>query len=401
MPHSADLCTGGAATASSTNGSNAPSNGFDDSTSTKWQASLTASPQWLKYQLSVASALSKLRLRPDYSSIGAVLLIKNFKLYGSNNDTAWDLLLTDATTSNSDQWFEFIFSNTTDYFYYKLEIIDHWYTPFNGYFTGVKEMEMMSKLPLSKSVSAAYHLFNPLTKMYGALFSVGYKSPVLKSIAAHYEVKQPLRKILNSVYSNLQVSRKVGAGLYHLFQPSSKKVNARYSSLAPIVEIVSISGSPLFENFRFGLIKSGELSNEFSIDLWNNRNGTAENLLMGAVKISVALFDGSCSGGRLEEGQEMVDEKWLEAKSNGVTGAGIVDDLQTLFKPIGGDPATGGLAVGDIPSGTARRIYFRLNIPANAETPFSIYPSLKISCRALNSDGYGFNYGHKYGGKID
>ena len=399
MPYSADLCTGGAATASSANGSNTPSNGFDDSTSTKWQASLTATPQWLKYQLSVEAAVSKLRLRPDYSAIGVVLLIKNFKLYGSNDDSAWDLLLTDATSSNSDQWFEFAFFNATDYRYYKLEIIDHWHTPFSGYFTGVKEMEMMSKLPLSKSVSATYQLFNPLTKMYDALFSVGYKSPVSKSVAAHFEVEQPLRKILNPVYSILQVCTKVSAGFYHIFQPSSKKVNSRYSTLSPIVEVVGISGAPLFESFVFGLKKSGELSNEFSIDLWNNRNGGKEILLMSEVKIYVVLFDDSYSGGRLEEGQEMVDEKWLEAKSNGVTGIGITDDSQTVFTPIGGDPTTGGLAVGDIPSGTARRIFFRLNIPANAETPFSIYPSLKISCRALNSDGYGFNYGCIYGGK--
>lgn len=399
MPYSADLCIGGTATASSANGSNVPSNGFDGSTSTKWQASFTSSPQWLKYQLSSASAVSKLLLRPDYSSIGVVLLIKNFKLYGSNNDSTWDLLLTDATSSNSDQWFEFTFTNATDYLYYKLEVIDHWYTPFSGYFTGVKEMEMMAKLPLSKSVSSAYHLYNPTTKIYSALFSVGYKSAVLKSFAARFEVKQPLRKTLGSVYSLLQMSVKKAGGLYNIFQPSGKRVDAQYSALPPLVEVVDIVGSLLFERFLFGLKKSGELSAEFSVYLWNNRNSTEKLLSMGGVKISVALFDGSYSGGLLEEGQEMVAEKWLEAKSSGVAGAGIIDDAQMVFTPIGGDPSIGGLAVGNIPTGTARRIYFRLNIPADAATPFSLYPALKVSYMAVNSNGYGFNYGRNYGGK--
>jgi hypothetical protein len=162
---------------------------------------------------------------------------------------------------------------------------------------------------------------------------------------------------------------------------------------------VDVTGALLFENFLFGLKKTGELSDEFFINLWNNRNGTEKLLSMGDVKISVTLFDGSYSGGRLEEGQEMIDEKWLEAKSSGVTGTGITDDAQTVFTPIGGDPAIGGLAVGDIPSGTARKISFRLNIPADAETPFSLYPALKVSYRAANSYGYGFNYGRMYGGK--
>lgn len=399
MPYSLDLCTGGTATASSTNGSNTPANGFDDDTGTKWQASLTSSPQWLKYQLSTASAVSKLRLRPDYSAIGSVLLIKNFKLYGSNNDSAWDLLLTDATSSNSDQWFEYEFANEAQYLYYKLEIIDHWYTPFSGYFTGVKEMEMMAKLPLSKTFSARYHLFNPVSKVFSAVFSIGYKSAVSKSFAALFEVKQPLGKILGPVYSITQVSMKKAGVAYHMLQSSRKKVDARYSTLHPDVEIVDTAGAATFESFLFGLKKSGELSGEFAVDLWNNRNGTEKLLSMGDISISVSLLDGSYTGGWFEEGQEMVDEKWLEAKSNGVTGTGIIDDSQTVFTPIGGDPATGGLAVGDIPAGTARRIHFRLNIAADAETPFSIYPALNVSYRAMNSYGYGFNYGRMYGGK--
>jgi hypothetical protein len=399
MPYSTDLCTGGTATASSTNGSNAPSQGFDDTTSTKWQASHTSSPQWLKCQFGSASAVSKLRLRPDYSATGSVLLIKNFNLYGSNDDSSWDLLLTDATSSNSDQWFEYEFANGTQYIYYKLEVIDHWHTPFSGYFTGVKEMEMMAKLPLSKSFSISYHLFNPVSKVFSALFPIGYKSALSKSFAVRYEVKQLLRKILRPRYSITQVSTKIVGGVYHLFKQSTKKVDARYSDLPPLVEFVDVTGALLFENFLFGLKKTGELSDEFFINLWNNRNGTEKLLSMGDVKISVTLFDGSYSGGRLEEGQEMIDEKWLEAKSSGVTGTGITDDAQTVFTPIGGDPAIGGLAVGDIPSGTARKISFRLNIPADAETPFSLYPALKVSYRAANSYGYGFNYGRMYGGK--
>jgi hypothetical protein len=399
MPYSLDLCTGGTATASSTNGSNTPSKGFDDSTSTKWQASLTSSPQWIKYQVTTAAVVSKLRLRPDYSAIGSVLLIKNFKLYGSNNDSAWDLLLTDATPSNSDQWSEYEFTNAAQYLYYKLEIIDHWYTPFSGYFTGVKEMELMEKLPLSKSFSISYHLFNPVSKVFSALFSIGYKSPVLKSFAALFEVKQPLGKILGPVYSVMQVSMKKVGGVYHLLGQTTKKVGAQYSALHPLVEAVGVVGSPVFESLLFGLKKSGEVSGEFAVDLWNNRNGTEKLLSMGDVRISVALLDGSYTGGGFEEGQEMIDEKWLEAKSNGVTGSGITDDVQTVFTPIGGDPSIGGLAVGDIPTGTARRIHFRLNIPVNVDTPFSLYPALKVSYRAMNSYGYGFNYGRMYGGK--
>ncbi|MDH5542991.1 MAG: discoidin domain-containing protein [Nitrospinota bacterium] len=370
MAYDIDFLIGGTATASSTNGSNTPSKGFDDDTGTKWQASATTSPQWIKYQLATAKRGEKLRLRPDYSTGGSVLLIKNFKLYGSNDDSVWDNLLTEATSTNADQWFEYAFSNSTAYLYYKLEIIDHWYTPFSAYFTGIKEMELMERLYL------------------------------VKSTIPRYDVLQPMTKTASSRYSNLQRSVKNFSNIYSNFQTIQKYLLASYRLLVPEVEIYTSSGVKI-DTLYFGLLKSGEMSAEMTLYLWNRKSGTAEVLEMKDVYLSLALTDGEYSGGSLPNGQEMVDEKWLEVKSSGVSGTGITDDAHSFFAPVGGEPVSEGRRIGNIPPGAARHIQMRLNVPSAVDTPFSVFPKLVVSHRPANAGGFGHYFGHRHGKGTD
>ncbi len=365
MAYSSDLCIGGIVTASSTNGSQYPSNAFDDSVSTIWQASSTSSPQWIKYQLVSAKAVSKLRLRPDYDT--GYLLIKNFKLYGSNDDSVYSLLLESATSSNTDQWYEFTFSNSTSYLYYKLEIIDHWYSPFSGYFAGAKEIEMMGKIPLLKSARATYNSRNGTTKKVVQRYS--YPTSQSRSLMASY----------------------------HSYQSSQKSILGFYFIAPPVVEIYSPSGDRL-ENVRLGLLNSGEVSKEVELHLWNNRLGNFKTLSMTEVFLSLSLVDRSFAGGLNEDGQEMLDAKWLELKSNGVSGSSIVDDVQALFTPVGGNPVASGLSVGVIPSGTARHIQLRINIPQQVATAHSIYPKFLITNRPSLTNGFGIDFGYNFGG---
>ena len=88
-------------------------------------------------------------------------------------------------------------------------------------------------------------------------------------------------------------------------------------------------------------------------------------------------------GGGDADGAELVSEKWLELKSSGVVGSGITDDMQSVFTPVGGNPLTDGLAIGAIPSGTARQLYCRVNIPAQPATGYACRPRLAISYQVI------------------
>lgn len=122
------------------------------------------------------------------------------------------------------------------------------------------------------------------------------------------------------------------------------------------------------------------ISNTVELHLWNSKE-IGVGVAMFNCKLTARLSNGQFSGGTITQGQEVVDGKWIEAKSNGVSGTGITDDAQTSFTPIGGDPATPGnfLAIGDIPANCARHIHIRVNVPTDPTTSFSAFPELLIS----------------------
>jgi hypothetical protein len=67
-----------------------------------------------------------------------------------------------------------------------------------------------------------------------------------------------------------------------------------------------------------------------------------------------------------------------------VVGAGIVDDAQSGFTPVGGEPENGGLSVGPIPPGAARVLHCRVNVPAQPSTVYACRPRLDVSYKAVN-----------------
>lgn len=94
----------------------------DDNTSTFWATTASAMPHWWKYDLGagVSKTVRKLRMIEANSPVG----IADFTLHGSNNDSDWDLLLTDVHSDNNN-WQEYTFANATAYRYYKIIITDN------------------------------------------------------------------------------------------------------------------------------------------------------------------------------------------------------------------------------------------------------------------------------------
>jgi hypothetical protein len=128
-------------------------------------------------------------------------------------------------------------------------------------------------------------------------------------------------------------------------------------------------------------VELGEVSSTIILHLWNLKGVTTGGLTMTNCRISGSLLGGLYAGGTDFQGQEIIDEQWMEAKSDGTSGGGgITDDAQGSFTPIGGDPSVGGnyLAIGNIPPNRARHIHIKLNAPIGAGTTFNAYPELLI-----------------------
>jgi len=390
MPYSNDLATGGTPTASSQTGGTSPANVFDDNLSTVWviDPNNDPAPWWIKYQLSSAHAVAKIRLYP-VSTTGA----KNFKFYGSNDDANWTLLLTDVTAQSG--WSEFVFSNSVNYLYYKLEIIDTWGSPTDM----LAEMEMMEALPMKKGIVAVYNIRKYALKKAGAQYNIGYKLPLSRNFTARYGLKQPSSKNISPIYAVLQSTTISKQALYHVFQAIKKAAKPLYYVRLPVVRFYDSADSVRLGSLELGLLLPGQVSQEIEIHLWNDKGGSADSLGMDNVFITVSLSTGGYSGGSPEQGQEVIDGKWVELKSNGVTGQEITDDAQTVFTPVGGDPATDGLALGPIPRAAARHLRMRINVPGNVSAgAFALYPVIALAYSAAFVRGFGYNFGNNFGG---
>jgi len=388
MPYTIDLATGGAATASSQFGSNTPAKAFDDNLGTVWAIPGSDSSPWIKYQLSSARAISKIRLY-SFGSTG----LKNFKFYGSNDDVNWTLLLTDVTAQSG--WSEFLFSNSVNYLYYKLEVVDRW-----GATAGVlTEMEMMEAIPMKKSVVGVYNVRNYAVKPAAVEYDIGYKSPVTRAFTARYHLTQPTSRKISPGYAILQSTTVNKQSLYHVFQAIGKAAALIYPVRPPVVRFYDSADSIQLGSLELGLLLPGQVSQEIEIHLWNDKDGSADSLGMDNVFITVSLSTGEYAGGSPEQGQEVIDGKWIEIKSNGVTGQGITDDAQAVFTPVGGDPTIGGLALGRIPRSAARHLHMRVNIPANVSgAAFALYPLIALAYSAAFVRGFGYDFGNNFGG---
>jgi hypothetical protein len=116
----------------------------------------------------------------------------------------------------------------------------------------------------------------------------------------------------------------------------------------------------------FGDLEPGETSATKTVRIYNAGDAASSSLEIGALTIA-----GGITGDRNGQGQELITEQWLQAR----TGAGA-------FDAIGGDPLTAANVLSVTPPAAAAYIDidFRLVIPAGASTrggvlcfPFALY----------------------------
>lgn len=127
-----DVAIGGTAS-SSTEPGIAP-DAFDKNTGTWWGAGGNA-PQWLKYDLGSGNA----QVAVGYRVRTAIATYPSaYQFQGSNDNSSWDTLHTQASFSPSgNTWYDYEFTNSTAYRYYRLLITE-------GDYPVVGELEIMA-----------------------------------------------------------------------------------------------------------------------------------------------------------------------------------------------------------------------------------------------------------------
>lgn len=248
-----------------------------------------------------------------------------------------------------------------------------------------------------RHLTGRYHVLRASSRWAAPAYNVIYLRAAATIAGAFYSVYQRTLKSSATRYHNLQPAARPVRAFYHLFQAAGKHLGARYHLLPPVPVLLNAVGGAKLESIIAGLLKSGAVTASVPCHLWNDRGGGSA-LKMGNIKITAALNDGRYGGGAYPQGAELVAGKWVELKSAGVLGTGITDDTQTLFTPVGGDPALNGLAVGAIPANAGRVIAMRINVPASPLTPFSATPRLDIAYDAFADPGFGGNFGSYFGG---
>ncbi len=113
-------------------------------------------------------------------------------------------------------------------------------------------------------------------------------------------------------------------------------------------------------------IRGGTSPSELEFHLWN-RKGKEVNYIAKDIKVFVE------GGNTNYEGKEIIDNNWVEIKSDGVIGSGIDDDAFPDFVPITSE----GVSLGDIPTNTARKLFFRLKTSSSSLTTKALF-KLKI-----------------------
>lgn len=110
---------------------------------------------------------------------------------------------------------------------------------------------------------------------------------------------------------------------------------------------------------EFGIIRPGLSSQEIDVWLWNKRNFSDAPVAEG-VRITAVSAN--------QYADEIVENRYISVRSSGILdpdGAGIVDDNEDDYSPIGGDLTDPDSyhRIGDIPSNCARRLWFKIETP--------------------------------------
>lgn len=142
MQYSADICSGGTASADSIlNSSYTGANAFDNNTSTQWVTSDVPRPHWLKYDLGAGVVKIVQKLRLWNPADGGHSTCRAFKLQGSNNDSDWVDVYSGECADAVDQWQDFTFINTVAYRYYRVYITTSYVA---GNYGRMGEVEMLT-----------------------------------------------------------------------------------------------------------------------------------------------------------------------------------------------------------------------------------------------------------------
>lgn len=155
--------TGGETVTASASTVNPVANIFDNNNGTNWQTVMTGSP-WVKVDFGAGDEKIITRVTMRAISADAGHAPRDFKIQGSNNDSDWADLSTQASvTWSGGQLRTYDFSNSTPYRYYRILITA------NGGDTDVAlaEIEMMQPAAISAVISSvrALDLAAPVTEV--------------------------------------------------------------------------------------------------------------------------------------------------------------------------------------------------------------------------------------------
>ena len=138
MNYQTDFLNGGTPSADSNfDAGTVPSKAFDNDTGSRWLSDASAFPHWIKYDLGagISKKARKLRLYPQENQV------ENFKLEGSDDDSAWAELVSDAATAVQ-EWQEWEFSNVQSYRYYMITVTSN-HSGGGDTFAGIYEIELL------------------------------------------------------------------------------------------------------------------------------------------------------------------------------------------------------------------------------------------------------------------
>jgi len=267
--YSADILTGGTASAKDVTGSNVASRACDDNLSLFWRGS-TTSESWWKYDLGSGITKTVKRLK-IFNTVNGTQ-IKNFKLQGSNNDSDWDDLYSDQlpqyldNLSSTSGFLQKIFdiNNSTAYRYYRIYILDMWTT---STFPIIYEISMYEQVAGTDYINLGDNVFVKFNASIGhtlndtwTIACQGYASTNNgSSLALAYNSLQyafnKTPKILNhgvsfrladgqNYYGTFSLNSILGTGTLYLFSNSFDKTKVKLSYYGTILtmQFINITG---------------------------------------------------------------------------------------------------------------------------------------------------------------
>ncbi len=258
------------------------------------------------------------------------------------------------------------------------------------------EVELLTER-CARHAAPRWHNAGASARTAGAAYNAGFKFPIARDGLSRYGVYQRGAKEWTPRYHILGPSVWSLSPAYHLLAAAARHGAAFYHLRPPQPMLCDPLDRAELPAIITGLLKTGGVTPPAALPLWNGKED-AGLLRMANIRLGLFMHDGAYAGTDLAAGAEAVAQKWVELKSAGTLGAGAVDDQQAVFTPVGGDPATGALSVGDIPAGAGRLIHLRLGIPASVQTVYSAAARLAVIYDAMPQAGYGRAYGRHFGG---